>query len=60
MPSFYLRRINMKRKQKIGIKWVVNPYRKDKRTGALDPIPRSPYLQKLFKEEEERFKRGDK
>lgn len=44
-------------KYKIG--WRVNPYRKDKRTGALDPQPRSKYLQQLFKEEENRFKVGD-
>ena len=30
------------------ISWVVNPYRKDKRTGALSPVKHSNYAQQLF------------
>ena len=30
------------------MKWVVSPYRKDKRTGALSPVPRCNYLKQLF------------
>jgi hypothetical protein len=48
------------RKLKYVYKWSVNQYRRDKRTGAIDPEPRSEYLKMLFKEEEERFKNTDK
>lgn len=47
-----------RREVKHRIVWSVNPYRKDKRTGPIDPIPRSKYLQQLFKEEEARMKKG--
>ena len=40
------------------IKWSVNKYRKDKRTGALDPVPRDKYLQQLFKEAEKISEKG--
>ncbi|GAA0422784.1 hypothetical protein GCM10008934_11410 [Virgibacillus salarius] len=30
------------------VKWVVNEYRRDKRTGPLSPISRSNYAQLLF------------
>jgi hypothetical protein len=40
------------------IKWVVNPYRKDKRTGALNPVPRCDYLNQLFADYE-RCLRGE-
>jgi hypothetical protein len=43
-------------KQIFKYKWSINKYRKDKRSGPLDPEPRSDYLKMLFKEEEERFK----
>ncbi|MCP3742718.1 hypothetical protein [Rossellomorea sp. BNER] len=45
-----------KRKNIYKIYWGVNQYRTDKRTGAIDPMPRSKYMKKLFKEEEERLK----
>jgi hypothetical protein len=48
------------RKLKYVYKWSVNQYRRDKRTGAIDPEPRSDYLKMLFKEEEDRFKKTDK
>jgi hypothetical protein len=35
-------------KRKYVIKWVVNKYRRDKRTGVLSPVPRSEYAQRLF------------
>jgi hypothetical protein len=41
---------------KVKIYWSVNQYRKDKRTGPIDPEPRSEYLKQLFKEEEQRLK----
>jgi hypothetical protein len=46
----------MTKKMIYKIKFVVNEYRQDKRTGPIDPIPRSKYMQRLFKEEEERLK----
>jgi hypothetical protein len=46
----------MTKKMIYKIKFVVNEYRQDKRTGAIDPIPRSKYMQQLFKEEEQRLK----
>jgi hypothetical protein len=51
--------INM-RKLTYVYKWSVNKYRRDKRTGAIDPEPRSAYLKMLFKEEEDRFRKTDK
>lgn len=44
------------RKVTFKIKWKVNPYRKDKRTGPIDPVPRSEYIKKLFLQEEERLR----
>lgn len=41
------------------IKWVVSPYRKDKRTGALDPVPMDRYTKYAF-DEIERFFHGNK
>ncbi|WLR50048.1 hypothetical protein LC040_12215 [Bacillus tianshenii] len=38
------------------IRWKVNQYRQDKRTGVLQPVHRSKYLQYLFNVEEKRFK----
>ena len=40
------------------IKWVVNPYRQDKRTGPISPVPRTNYMKQLFNEEEARLKRA--
>lgn len=40
------------------IKFVVNPYRQDKRTGPIDPMPRSKYMQQLFKEAEKISEKG--
>jgi len=34
------------------MQWKVNEYRADKRTGAISPITRSSYVQKLFIETE--------
>lgn len=38
------------RKQKYVICWVVDKYRRDKRTGAISPVSRSEYVQHLFNE----------
>ncbi len=46
-----------KREVKYRIEWSVHPLRRDKRTGPINPDPRSPYLKRLFKEEEARFKK---
>jgi hypothetical protein len=43
------------RKMKHVIKWTVNPYRKDKRTGAISPIETSRYLQYAYDELERQF-----
>lgn len=43
----------------VKIKWVVNPHRKDKRTGALDPVPMDRYTRYAF-DEIERFFHGEK
>lgn len=42
----------MPRKQVFKIRWKVSPLRKDKRTGPIDPIPRSDYLKMLFSKTE--------
>ncbi|MEN2765664.1 hypothetical protein [Ornithinibacillus xuwenensis] len=36
------------KKQIYKLKWIVNPYRRDKRTGAVQPVKRSDYAQQLF------------
>ncbi|MFD9627720.1 hypothetical protein [Peribacillus muralis] len=38
------------KKMKHVIKWTVNPYRKDKRTGAIHPIQTSRYQQYAYDE----------
>lgn len=43
------------RKMKHVIKWTVNPYRKDKRTGAISPVKTSRYLQYAYDELERQF-----
>ena len=35
--------------EKVVIKWVVNPYREDKRTGVFNPVPASEYYKELCK-----------
>ncbi|MUK89138.1 hypothetical protein GMD78_12215 [Ornithinibacillus sp. L9] len=37
------------KKQSIKYKWKVDPYRKDKRTGAISPVKRSEYAESLFR-----------
>ncbi|HAM79586.1 hypothetical protein [Ornithinibacillus bavariensis] len=37
------------RKMQYKLKWVINPYRKDKRTGVISPVKRSEYAKQLFK-----------
>lgn len=37
------------------IKWTINEYRQDKRTGPINPIHRSSYLKWLFEQEELRL-----
>ncbi|TCT23374.1 hypothetical protein EDD68_10788 [Melghiribacillus thermohalophilus] len=44
------------RKNVYKIRWKTSKYRKDKRTGVLNSIPRSDYIKKLFQEEEKRLK----
>jgi hypothetical protein len=44
------------RKMRYVIKWVVNPHRKDKRTGALDPAPMDAYTRYAFDEVKRMFK----
>lgn len=48
----------MKKNMTYKIKFVINEYRQDKRTGPIDPIPRSKYLQQLFKEAEKISEKG--
>lgn len=38
------------------IKWVVSPHRKDKRTGAINSVPMSPYARYLRDKEIERIR----
>ncbi|MBP1950271.1 hypothetical protein [Virgibacillus litoralis] len=38
------------------MKWTVNNYRRDKRTGVVNPIKRSEYMKQLFKEAEQATK----
>lgn len=46
-----------KRKMIYKIRWVVNPYRKDKRTGVVDPpAVRDRYFKMLWDEIERQFK----
>lgn len=49
-----------KRKMTYRIKWVVNEYRKDKRTGVINPGKRDPYTQMLMDEAEEFFRQSPK
>lgn len=45
------------RKMKIIIKWVVSPYRKDKRTGVIDaPVTLDRYHKMLWDEIDNQFK----
>lgn len=44
------------RKMTYVIKWVVSPHRKDKRTGALDPVPMDAYTRYAFDEVKRMFK----
>ncbi|MBG9548400.1 hypothetical protein [Cytobacillus firmus] len=46
-----------KRKMTYRIRWTVNPYRKDKRTGVVNPGPRDPYTTYAFKEIERAFRK---
>lgn len=46
-----------KRKMVFKIRWVVNPHRKDKRTGVIDPIPMSKYQKYAFEEVERQFQK---
>lgn len=47
-----------KREMPIRIKWVVNPYRKDKRTGIVNPPAiRDKWFNYLWNEIEEQFKK---
>lgn len=39
---------NKQQTNALRMKWVVSPYRKDKRTGAISPVPRCEYLKQLF------------
>jgi len=45
-----------KEKMKYVIKWVVSPYRKDKRTGAINPVPMSSYARYLRDQEIKRIR----
>ncbi|WP_260288467.1 hypothetical protein [Peribacillus aracenensis] len=45
------------RKMVYKMKWSVNPHRKDKRTGAISPVPMSPYTKYAFEEIERQFRR---
>lgn len=36
------------RKMQYKLKWSVNKYRRDKRTGVISPVKRSEYVQQLF------------
>jgi hypothetical protein len=45
------------RKIKYVIKWKVNSYRKDQRTGAISPVKPSRYLQYAYDELECQFHR---
>lgn len=40
----------MVRKQQFNYRWKVDEYRKDKRTGALQPVKASRYFKELAKE----------
>lgn len=46
----------LKRKMIFRIKWKVHPQRKDKRTGAIDPVPRSTWAHYLMEEETKRIR----
>lgn len=41
------------------IKWTVNPYRKDKRTGAISPVQLSKYGKYAMDEIDNQFKKED-
>lgn len=45
-----------KRKMIFKIHWGVNPHRKDKRTGVINPGPRDPYTTYAFNEIERQFR----
>lgn len=47
------------RKMNHVIKWTVNPYRKDKRTGVISPVPLSEYGKYTMDEIENQFKKED-
>lgn len=46
------------RKNVYKIRWKISKYRKDHRSGPLQPIPRSNYIKSLFKETENMFKKN--
>ncbi|MEN8702483.1 hypothetical protein [Bacillus infantis] len=49
-------KLPVKRKMTYTIKWKVSEYRKDKRTGVINPGVRDPYTQMLMDEVEEFFR----